>query len=80
MRRLRTGSRALSGVTETDSKAEPDTPAVAAAAIEGLLPGCHDIAALEEIHLAVVHEIAALYGPGTAVQVGDSIDWVMSNN
>eukprot|EP00884_Botryococcus_braunii_P010320 jgi/Botrbrau1/1928/Bobra.0005s0031.1 len=69
MKSLRTASRALSGVTETESKAEPDTPAVAAAAIQGLLPGCHDIAALEEIHLAVVQEIASLYGPGTAVQV-----------
>lgn len=69
MRSVRLEARAGSGLTEPESRAEPDTPAVAAAAIQDLLPGCHDIASLEEIHLAVVHEIADLCGPGTAVQV-----------
>jgi hypothetical protein len=71
MKSVRIAARADSGVTEVGSKAEPDTPAVAAAAIQGLLPGCHDLSALEEVHLAVVHEIASLYGPGSAVQVAD---------
>lgn len=69
MKSVRLGGRAESGLTEVESRTEPDTPAVAAAAIQDLLPGCHDIASLEEIHLAVVHEIADLCGPETAVQV-----------
>jgi hypothetical protein len=52
----------------TDGRTQPDTPALAVATVEGLLAGCHSLAALEAVHQSVLAEVAASFGAPVAVQ------------